>query len=334
MELPIDFVAALTSEPSVDFVSALSAEQGCDLCHELHASVYELRCSQCEAAICPDCARLRPDTTMACLMCDARSPGRAFPTSHRSRGAMVARLREESATLRLALVQLLGRVRSGEGVIANLRVIAQAIMLGFRERFEARPRISYTRMRALTSGLPARDAIANTTRRAVAVGRRVSARALAYSASASRRAYQASASGAVVLSERASIVLARSRGNASTASRRATALAVSLSARGRQFGMSGARRGARALRTSGAWLSRHGTRLASNTRQASSTFGAGARRGWARSRAVSGRGLAHARDAAVQGWITLRSLPVRQHTAAVLLAMMLLYAVARADHRD
>jgi hypothetical protein len=335
MELPIDFVAALTSEPSVDFVSALSAEQGCDICHELHASVYEMRCSTCEAAICPDCARLRPDTTMTCLICNARRPGRAVETIHRSRPAMLVRLREEAATLGLAVAQLATRLRAGEGVLANLRLIMRALWLRLREH--DRPRLSLTRIRALSSGLPVRDALTASARRA----RELSSRALAYSARAGRAAYAASARGtssARALSsrvhERASIVVARSRGNALTASRRATVLTIALSKRGHRLGLAAARQGATALRTSGAWLGRHGARAATHGYRASSAFGAGARRGWARSRTLGARGLVYTRAAAVQGWVALRSLPVRHHTTALLLATLLLYAVARADHRD
>ncbi|HEX5658198.1 MAG TPA: hypothetical protein VFX59_13430, partial [Polyangiales bacterium] len=303
------------------------AEQGCDVCHELHASVYELRCSMCEAAICPDCALLRPNTEMACLLCNARRPARMFDGPG-GRPSMLARVREESASLQLALVQLMSRVRSGEGVLANLRLLMRAFSLAVRARLESLPaqRISYTRMSELTSGLPVRDALTRSARRA----RELSTRAIAYSA----RAYQASARSTGValvrVQNRSTIVLADSR----RSSRRAAALALVYSRRGRRLGMRVARHTAQALRTGGKFLGRQGATLAVHARHAGSAFSAGARRGWARSRAVGARGLVHTRKAAVHGWVALRSLPVRHHTTALLLATLLFYAVARADHRD
>ena len=63
--------------PLVDLVSALSAEQSCLVCTEPYPSVDQRLCADCERAMCPDCARLRPDTQWTCGDCSARRPHRA-----------------------------------------------------------------------------------------------------------------------------------------------------------------------------------------------------------------------------------------------------------------
>jgi hypothetical protein len=50
--------------------------------------------------------------------------------------------------------------------------------------------------------------------------------------------------------------------------------------------------------------------------------------------AVLARGRATTRDASLRGWIALRNLPVRRHSDALLLALTLVYGVARAEQRD
>jgi hypothetical protein len=363
MAFPIDFVAALTSEPSVDFVSALSAEQGCDVCHELHASVYELRCVGCEAAICPDCSRLRPDASMACLVCFHRDPGAVYTDGGRRQ--TMALVQHRSSGLREAVLELARRVRAGEGLGANLRLALLTLTNKLRARFAVRERISYTRV--LTSGLPARDVITRSARRAYAASsqalassaRQVSALssrarvgATSFSmyarsgaatlssktlASAARLSAKAR-SGATVLSTRAheggAIVLAHSRSHARASSRRATALALALGMRGRQWGTLGVRHGGSALRVGASFLRLHGATLAARARHGAVAFSAGARRGLERSGRVSRRSLTRTRDVTLRGVVALRNLPVRHHTTAMMVATLLLYAVARADHRD
>ncbi|MET0283012.1 MAG: hypothetical protein ABW352_01020 [Polyangiales bacterium] len=319
MALPIDFVAALTTEPSVDFVSALSAEQGCDVCHELHASVYELRCACCEAAICPDCSRLRTDATMACIVCFHRDPGSAFKGNKSNKGGGRRRqtltlVQHRASLLRDSMSELVRRVRAGEGLAANARLVLLTLANRLRELVAARERISYTRV--LSTGLPARDALTRSARRAYA------AVSTHYEA-ASARAHQGSA-----------IVLAHSRRHAHATSRRASALALAMGMRGRQWGKLSALHGGRALRVSATFLRLHGAALAARTRRGSLAFAAGARRGWERSAHASRRGYAHTREITLQGVVAVRNVPVRHHATAMMLATLLLYAVARADHRD
>lgn len=64
--------------PLADFVSALSAEEVCSVCSESYAAVDQRLCRDCGAVLCPDCARLRPDTQWTCGPCERRAPARIF----------------------------------------------------------------------------------------------------------------------------------------------------------------------------------------------------------------------------------------------------------------
>jgi hypothetical protein len=264
MQPHVDFIAALTSEPMIDFVTALSAEQGCDVCHELHASVDELRCAVCEAAICPDCARLRPDTMLSCLRCYDRHPVRVFEPrgGRRSPQQVLAQLREHADVLRDSLAQVARRVRAGEGMLANLRLSVLAFVTFFGHQTERAARAAWLQWRALqpraqSAYRRARPALVRAQHSALRHGQRIGLQARAL----------------------------RARASAFYARRSAQALTIARA------------RGASAFCHAQRWTSR-------------------------------------SRDRVIQGWITLRSFPVRNYATALMVATLILYAVARADHRD
>lgn len=131
--------------PLFDFVSALSAEERCPVCEELHAAVDQRVCGACGAAICPDCASLRPDTSWACSPCQERAPARVFALpGHVQLGA----LRTAFASLTTP-VSALGRP-TRTLIDEGLRPIVAASVLTFvatfhalRSRlFECSPRLS------------------------------------------------------------------------------------------------------------------------------------------------------------------------------------------------
>lgn len=226
MQSSIDFAAVLTTEPTegvpADFVSALSAEQGCDICHELHASVYELRCQTCAAAICPDCARTYADTGMACVVCFARHPRAVAAPRGRSTSTTAIEARS-AATLTEALVLLAGRKASVQPILRALsvadpmlRAMRQAIArlrIALGERTSAMARLRAAPLRARWTGVarPLGEALARTSRRALTQ----SSRALQRSSHAGRYAYERAARGgarALVLSRHGSqLALAASR---------------------------------------------------------------------------------------------------------------------------
>ncbi len=327
----IDFVAALTTEPSVDFVAALSAEQGCDVCHELHASVYELRCSRCEAAICPDCACMRPDTSLACSACFARHPVRVFESGRGSRGPrrssqlVLAQARENVASVLEGVRQLMRRVRAGEGLAANLRLLLLSALAALRQRLPRRERISD--MRVLTTGLPARDAITRTVRLAHAQSARVLAVAARHARLGWARTDVSARLGWARASGLARVGRARVKGLVRTGRARANGLA--------RVGWARVSRTARAGAARATVLARAGAARATVlARVGGARVNVFARHGWSRSRALALQVAAYTRETSVRLWLALRGIPVRDHAVATMLTVLVLYAVARADHRD
>jgi hypothetical protein len=99
--------------PLVDLVSALSAEQSCLVCTEPYPSVDQRLCADCKRAMCPDCARLRPDTQWTCGECSAHRPVRAIVSKERvssSPATVYARMRGLAAS---RLSPLASRVDQG-----------------------------------------------------------------------------------------------------------------------------------------------------------------------------------------------------------------------------
>lgn len=111
--------------PLVDLVSALSAEQSCLVCTEPYPAVDQRLCADCERAMCPDCARLRPDTQWTCGECSARRPVRAIVSKERVSGSPVtvyARMRGLAAS---RLSPLTSRV--DQGVTATRGLLASCV---------------------------------------------------------------------------------------------------------------------------------------------------------------------------------------------------------------
>lgn len=92
--------------PFVDFVSALSAETSCGACAEPYPTVDQRLCSDCGAALCPDCARLTPKAQWTCGKCEKGASARIFAAVSRAPGtaarSCAAALREPSQEHALA----------------------------------------------------------------------------------------------------------------------------------------------------------------------------------------------------------------------------------------
>lgn len=335
MQSSVDFVDALTSEPPLDFVTALSAEQGCDVCHELHAMVDELRCHECEAAICPDCAVLRPDAQWACLTCDENHPmrvyksrgGRGGPRSGlRSRARVGAQAANEA--LRSAFAQTTPRMRVA---LARASVVASSRTRGLRlavAKASPRVRAALARARPL---LRRRIGRAKWKAQAVLTRARESWAALmvmlASIASAAeqrgRLGLRASSAGA----QRSLRLLAQaSRVSSARGQQLAVVGVAGLGRGGIEVWAASRRTGSAAAghaRANGARLLEHGLVLRQRTVQGSLMV-----------RRAGVDAAERTRAALVQTWLVMRSLPVRHHATALLLASLILFAVARADSRD
>jgi hypothetical protein len=291
-----------------DFVSALSREECCPLCSELHAAVDQCECSECGSLICPDCASLRPDTSWICASCAPSAAVLAFP----------AQPRPMHEALRVV------RTRVGES----------AVLLGVVQRAQRVGRQLAPRYRASLTSLAQRDlrdraAIA----RSLSEGRGWTARSLqtiGSQAAARARALRAgTASAGASLSARALAMAALLRRGVLLVVSALLGSFAQLRRRVRTFSDAFAQRARPML---------HG--LSTELRLRARAHASAGRRRAGQARAVTVRAgraadarlrrqLLRMRHRTASAVIALRSLPLRQHAASLVVATAILVAVAR-----
>ena len=138
--------------PLADFVSALIAEEVCSVCSETYAAVDQRICRDCGAVLCPECARLRPDTQWTCGPCERRAPARIFSLSllatPKSRVSLGNSRALRLIGLHFVLRALVGGAALVQRGVARCWSLLVSLVLTFGKRLHSAGSLTVTRFQA------------------------------------------------------------------------------------------------------------------------------------------------------------------------------------------